>query len=87
MAYAMAEEHRLRKFGRTYNGAMEDAIATIWKILKVEDKVQGTATLAVDPAASLMNQISKSNNKPEPWHTPSRWEMNYTIWKTNFKEP
>ena len=43
------------------------------KILKVEDKVQGTATPAADPAASLMNQRSKSNDKPEPWHTPSRW--------------
>ena len=28
MAYAMAEEHQLREFGVTYNGAMEDAIAT-----------------------------------------------------------
>ena len=31
MAYAMAEEHRLRKFGVKYNGAMEDAIVTRWK--------------------------------------------------------
>ena len=28
MAYAMAEKHRLWQFGGTYNGAMEDAIAT-----------------------------------------------------------
>ena len=39
----------------------------------MEDKVQGTVTPAADPAASLMNQRSKSNNKPEPWHTPLRW--------------
>ena len=40
----------------------------------MEDEVQGTATPAADPAASLMNQRSKSDNTSEPWHTPSRWE-------------
>ena len=43
------------------------------KILKVKNKVQGTATPAADPAVSLMKQQSKSNDNPEPWHTPSRW--------------
>ena len=41
------------------------------KILKVENKVQVTATPAADPAAPLMKQRSKSNDNPEPWHTPS----------------
>ena len=74
MAYAMAEEHQLRKFGGTYNGAMEDAIATRWKNPQGGEKVQGTATPAADPAASLMKQRSKSNDNLEPWHTPSRWQ-------------
>ena len=43
------------------------------KILKVENKVQETATPAADPAASLMKHRSKSNDNPEPWHTPSQW--------------
>ena len=44
------------------------------KIRKVEDKVQGTATPTSNPAASLMNQGSKSDDTSEPWHTTSRWE-------------
>ena len=43
------------------------------KILKAKNNVQGTATSAADPAASLMKQRSKSNHNPEPWHTQSRW--------------
>ena len=43
------------------------------KILNGEDEIQGTATPAADPAASLMNQSFKSEDKSVPWHTPSRW--------------
>ena len=43
------------------------------KILKVEDEVQGTATPEANPAASLMNQRSKSDDKSELWHTPLQW--------------
>ena len=43
------------------------------KILNVEDEVQGAATPAADPAASFMNQSFKSDYKPAPWHTLSRW--------------
>ena len=69
----MAEEHRPQQFGGTYTGDMEDAIVTRRKIRNVEDKVQGDATPAADPAAPLMNQSFKSDYKPAPWHTPSRW--------------
>ena len=43
------------------------------EILNVKDEVQGAATPAADPAASLMNQSFKSDYKPAPWHTPLRW--------------
>ena len=56
--------------------------------LNLEDKFQGATIPEADPDTLLRDHISKSEDyKLAPWHTPSRWGEELSIWRTKFKEP